>query len=133
MGAVTAPLTSFLPDRRGLDPTECTFTSVELALIAGCSYRMVDYWTRAGHLVPIVPSHGSGTQRIFDYPQVLRARLLTLASAARIPPSALDIEALFDTGNQILGAGLTIELDVAELTRTTDRMIAEILDVRRTG
>lgn len=105
---------------------ERTFTSTQVAAVAGCSYRAVDYWTRCGYLVPLVPAHGPGSQRLFDYRQLLRARLLALAAGADVPAVALDPQVLHEQGTQVLGPGLTIELDGAEFAATIEKRIQEM-------
>lgn len=47
--------------------------------VPGLTYRMLDYWTRCGHIKPLRPAKGSGTHRIYDvneYPMMRRAMLL---------------------------------------------------------
>ncbi len=41
-------------------------TATALAHRAGLSYRQVDYWTRAGWIIPTVGADGSGTARLYD-------------------------------------------------------------------
>lgn len=39
-----------------------TYTTNQAAALVGSSYRMVDYWRRAGVLVPMINAAGSGSQ-----------------------------------------------------------------------
>src|SRR4051812_2931748 len=54
-----------------------TYRSTELAKRAGVTFRQIDYWARAGWLIPSVSdTQGSGTWRRFDAGDVLIAAIL---------------------------------------------------------
>jgi len=40
-----------------------TYSTAEVAALAGLTYRIVDYWVRQGVIWPEVEAHGSGSRR----------------------------------------------------------------------
>lgn len=63
--------------------------AVQLCRLAGCSYRQIDYWVRAGIVQPVQEASGSGSTRLFDEEGVRVARIVTRLSALGIPPSLI--------------------------------------------
>lgn len=56
--------------------------SVEVALRAGVSFRVIDYWVRAGYLRPEGDGGGPGTQRRWpEEEQEVACRMARLAAA----------------------------------------------------
>lgn len=49
----------------------------EFCKLVGITYRMADYWSRVGVLVPVIEPTGSGTPRCFDEPEVQVATVLS--------------------------------------------------------
>lgn len=49
-------------------------SSRDLCVLAGISYRQLDYWCRTDLLKPAVPANGSGSARRFDEAEVAVAR-----------------------------------------------------------
>ena len=41
-------------------------TSPQVCRVAGITYRMLDYWVRAGFITPVIAAAGSGSARLFD-------------------------------------------------------------------
>lgn len=52
--------------------------SKEVCARAGCTYRQLDYWIRAGYLEPwmVIGEGGSGSVRLFERGQVAEVRRL---------------------------------------------------------
>lgn len=77
-------------------------TGLELAHACGLSYRQVDYWTRAGVLIPLVenPGSGGGNRRPFTDDELRVARVLAALRS--------------------LGAGLEVLIVVAAQLRDFD-------------
>lgn len=54
-----------------------SYSTNEVASLAGCSFRQLDYWSRNGVLEPsIVTAAGAGTRRAYSFADVERARVL---------------------------------------------------------
>lgn len=68
-------------------------TSHDLTIVAGLTYRQVDYWTRAGYLTPIGnPRPGHGYPREYADDQVSLAVQMSRLTKAGIPmPQARDV------------------------------------------
>lgn len=72
-----------------------TYSGPELAEAVGITYRRIDYYTRVGLLQPTrVGGTGSGSRRIYDETDLVRARL---------------VGALLDMGAEIAIAGKVLE------------------------
>lgn len=56
-------------------------SSVEMCRLTGCSYRQLDYWTRARVIVPAVESNGPGSRRTFTERQVRNVRMVVQLAA----------------------------------------------------
>lgn len=60
------------------------FSTDQVCALTDVTYRKMDYWTRAGLVVPTVEAHGSGTQRRYDidelYVVCVIAELMNLGS-----------------------------------------------------
>lgn len=54
-----------------------TFSAIETARLAGCTYRQLDYWTRVGYVEPNVGARGSGSRRRFTGRDVAVVRAVT--------------------------------------------------------
>lgn len=52
----------------------------EMCDLSGATFRQLDYWARAGLLVPTAEARGSGTRRGYSTNQVGRATALTAVS-----------------------------------------------------
>lgn len=61
----------------------------EVMVLAGCSYRMLDYWTREGLIVPVQEARGSGSRRLFDLHGVKQAMIVTRLSQLGFRPGLL--------------------------------------------
>lgn len=61
------------------EPGDKAVSTAQAVLLAGCSYRQADYWTRIGLVEPTQPANGSGTARRWAEQDV---RILHLVSAA---------------------------------------------------
>lgn len=83
-----------------------TYSATEVCLLAGISYRMLDYWIRLGKVRASVPARGSGTRRRFTAEDVeavrrlVRARevLRRLRGDGGTVPRLVDAEALAAPG-----------------------------------
>lgn len=54
-----------------------SYSTTDVAALAGCSYRQLDYWSRNGVLEPSIEvGTGSGTRRSYSQGDVERARVL---------------------------------------------------------
>lgn len=51
---------------------QLSFSTREACGAAGLTYRVVDYWVRAGAVTPSVPARGTGTQRGWSVADVER-------------------------------------------------------------
>jgi DNA-binding transcriptional MerR regulator len=109
------------------------FRSPEVCVIAGLTYRQLDYWARTELLVPsITNARGSGTQRRYSYHDVLELKViselltagLSLSSARR----AIDCLRL-ELGEDIASANLVISGGGSILARSGQ----EIIDVLKSG
>jgi DNA-binding transcriptional MerR regulator len=62
-----------------------TFSAVEVAQLAGVTYRQLDYWARNGQLVPsVAQAEGQGSHRRYSSFDVAEARVLGRLSALGI-------------------------------------------------
>lgn len=73
-------------------------SGLELAHACGLSYRQVDYWTRAGVLVPVFenPGSGGGNRRPFSEDELRVARVL-----ARLRSVGAGLEVLIVVASQL--------------------------------
>lgn len=71
-----------------------TFSSAAVCILAGITYRQVDYWTRRGALRPVGDVKGSGRIRSYEAAEVAAAKLIA----------------------RLIGAGLTFEKAVEVVT-----------------
>jgi DNA-binding transcriptional MerR regulator len=72
------------------------YRSPVVCSVAGVSYRQLDYWTREQIVVPSIdPGSGSGTQRRYDFEDLVELRLvrelLTDGRSLRACRTALDV------------------------------------------
>lgn len=68
--------------------TDGLLRSPEVCARAGCTYRQLDFWTRAGYLKPARAARGHGTQRLYTPDEADIARRMVHLSAAGLLPSA---------------------------------------------
>lgn len=53
------------------------FRAPNVCRIVGISYRQLDYWARTGLVTPSVePAHGSGTQRLYSFSDLVELRVI---------------------------------------------------------
>lgn len=53
------------------------FSAPQVCVLAGVSYRQVDYWARSGLLEPSLQvAHGSGSRRRYSYRDVLQLKVI---------------------------------------------------------
>jgi DNA-binding transcriptional MerR regulator len=64
------------------------WSSAQVCQLVGCSYRQLDYWTRAGLVSPTVPAEGSGSRRRWSSGDVERVRRLRAVADHRRRPLA---------------------------------------------
>jgi hypothetical protein len=101
------------------------FSSTEVARIAGCTYRQLDSWVRAGHVRPAQAAQGPGTRRVFDETGLLQVAVTAVATRALIPPGALALDALIAGGADVLAPGLVLTLDKPTFTAHIQNRIKE--------
>jgi hypothetical protein len=102
------------------------FSSAEVARIAGCTYRQLDHWVRAGHVRPTQAAQGPGTRRVFDETGLLQAAVTAVAARAQIPPGALALDDLIAGGADALAPGLVLALDKPVFAAHIQNRIKEI-------
>lgn len=88
--------------------------TAQIAALIGCTYRKLDYWTRAGYLRPVTAdTPGSGHQRAYPLAELEVARLMwALVSDGLLPDAAHRVaRELLDRGTTTLGG---IRLDLPE-------------------
>lgn len=76
-------------------------TTDEVCQLAGCSYRQLDYWARAGTVRPAVSARGPGTTRRWTVPEAVIVRALTMlascgAKADVMAPAAAALRSIGD-------------------------------------
>jgi len=101
------------------------FLSPQAAQVAGCSYRQLDSWVRAGLVVPRVAASGSGSRREFDFPGLVRASLLAELVAFGVPPGAARVDELLQRGEVSFGHGRLV-VDVREFRKVVRSRVAEL-------
>lgn len=103
------------------------YTASAFADAAGITYRQLDYWTHRGYLKPVEINggnkSGTGNSRVFDKPEVLKARVL----AALVNPLNASVVAdeLARNGCALIGEGLMLTLDIAEPLADWERDLLE--------
>lgn len=90
--------------------TEDLLTARDVVDQTGVSYRQLDYWARAGALVPRIPAAGSGSVRRYDTTQVAIVRF------------ARALAALCPTSTATGGPALT---PVAVVRRAVEQIVAD--------
>ena len=88
---------------------EAGYRGPSASVVAGISYRQLDYWARAGLVTPSIrPASGSGSQRLYSFTDIVALKT---------------VKKLLDTGlslQQIRGAiGRLRQMGAAELSRLT--------------
>jgi DNA-binding transcriptional MerR regulator len=58
-------------------------SSAQVCQLVGCSYRQLDYWTRAGLVSPTVPADGQGSRRAFSRRDVEQVRRIAVTAERR--------------------------------------------------
>jgi len=76
----------------------------------GITYRQLDFWSRAGHLVPDNPDPGSGTPRTWPPQELEIARRMGKLTGAGIPPSLAAKFAREDWPRGEIGDGIWLEV-----------------------
>ena len=75
-----------------------SYSTDEAAVVAGVTYRNVDYWAREGIVSPSIPARGSGSCRRYSFDDVVCLRVVALLRgfcssptnrAAGVPSSVL--------------------------------------------
>ncbi|MFP5298144.1 MAG: MerR family transcriptional regulator [Actinomycetota bacterium] len=57
--------------------TETGYRGPQACKIVGITYRQLDYWTRTELITPTLqPAHGSGTQRLYSFNDLLQLKLI---------------------------------------------------------
>lgn len=60
---------------------ERRYSAMEVARIAGVTYKQIDHWVRTGHLAAsVAPAGGSGNPRLFGFSDVAKAVALAYLS-----------------------------------------------------
>lgn len=75
-GTPPRPRQTAAPQRRGADD-RLGYRGPSACAAAGITYRQLDYWARTGLVQPSVrPAHGSGTQRLYSFRDVLILKIV---------------------------------------------------------
>lgn len=70
-----------------VDPADAgLIASGEFVARAGCTYRQLDFWTRAGYLVPARAAAGSGSQRLYAAAELVVARRMVALVRVGLAP-----------------------------------------------
>lgn len=70
---------------------DVSFTAVDIIAVTGITYRMLDYWTRTGLLVPSNINSGHGNHRHYPLDQLARAKAISALLRAGVAlPSVRD-------------------------------------------
>ncbi len=97
-GLLFEPEMTTLPDDMGYrGPTACA--------AAGITYRQLDYWARTGLVEPSIrPAHGSGTQRLYGFRDILVLKIV----------------------KRLLDAGVSLQQIRQAVSHLQDRGVAEL-------
>lgn len=101
------------------------FSTAEVALVSGASYRQVDYWSRTHRLRPVVEARGSGSSRRFDFAGLVQAVLMR-EWARRGWPSAWAVP---QGRHDVVAPGLQVDVqfDRSEFEFFVERLVKERL------
>ncbi|HVB06208.1 MAG TPA: MerR family transcriptional regulator [Acidimicrobiales bacterium] len=108
------------------------FHAPQVCKIVGISYRQLDYWARTGLLRPsLVDAKGSGSQRIYDYRDVLELKVVKqlLDGGVNLQKARKAIACLRDSGEDLTTANLVLAAEDSVLLRNGE----EIIDLLRGG
>nr|WP_255308357.1 MerR family transcriptional regulator [Streptomyces marincola] len=116
------------PDRE--PPGRLAYRGPSACAAAGITYRQLDYWARTGLVQPSVrPAHGSGTQRLYSFQDVLVLKIVKRLLDAGISLQSIRtaVQALQSADLADL-AGLTLMSDGATVYRcASPEELAELL------
>jgi DNA-binding transcriptional MerR regulator len=119
-----------IADRRvesNMSTTESGFRGPHVCTIVGITYRQLDYWARTGLLRPsIADAHGSGSQRIYSYQDLLKLKVIKglLDSGVSLQATRQAIDILHRSlGGDLAAASLVLSGDRSILARTGDEIV----------
>jgi DNA-binding transcriptional MerR regulator len=108
------------------------FRGTQVCKIVGITYRQLDHWDRTGLKSPsLEQAHGSGTQRLYSYQDVVELRIIKqlLDAGVRLQRARKAIEFLRGTGEDLASASLVLGANDSVLVRDGE----ELLDLLRGG
>jgi len=108
------------------------FRGPQVCKIVGITYRQLDHWARTGLLAPsLAVAHGSGTQRLYSYRDVLELRIIKqlLDAGVTLQRARKAIEFVRQSGEELATANLVLGAADSVLVRNGD----ELLDLLRGG
>ena len=108
-------------------PAEVGYSGRKAAEVVGISYRQLDYWARTDLVVPTIrPAHGSGSQRLYSFRDILVLKLVKrlLDAGISLQQIRVAIQQLHDAGVRDL-TQITLMSDGASvyLCTSTDEVI----------
>lgn len=93
-----------------------TFTSSEVLLLTGVTYRQLDHWTRTGRIVgpSVEVGRGSGHSRVFSEEDVVEVAVLArlLIAGLSLGAAHQHLDAVLDAGGQPMRLAMCVELAV---------------------
>lgn len=104
---------------------EPTFSAHETCEQVGCTYRMLDYWVRTGHVRPTVEARGSGSRRRFTRRDVRSVRLVHQLRTLGAPLNAIANASAALQDSPVEWAGVVV------VTRDGDVLDAMDLEIGR--
>ena len=109
------------------------FRGPQVCSIVGITYRQLDYWARTGLLRPsISEAHGSGTQRLYSYRDLLELKVIKrlLDAGVSLQSARRAIQCLREgLGEDLAAASLVLNGGGSVLARTGE----EIIDLLKGG
>jgi DNA-binding transcriptional MerR regulator len=112
---------------------ETGFRGPQVCKIVGITYRQLDYWARTELVRPsLADAHGSGTQRLYSYRDLVRLKVIKnlLDAGVKLQAARKAIEYIRgDLGDDWASASLVLDGTNSVLVRSGD----DLVDVLRHG
>ncbi|HEU4540556.1 MAG TPA: MerR family transcriptional regulator [Jiangellaceae bacterium] len=114
-------------------PEDVGYRGPTACAAAGITYRQLDYWARTGLVEPSIrPAHGSGTQRLYSFRDVLVLKIVKrlLDTGVSLQQIRQAVQHLRERGVEDL-AGITLMSDGASVYECTSA--DEVIDLVQGG
>jgi hypothetical protein len=96
------------------EPLERTFSSGDVCVVTGASYRRVDFWLTSGYIPAALRHPGSGQARQFTFDEVLAIAVMAELVQAGVNPRDVPLAQVMETGT--FGNGpVQIRVDIPAL------------------